>query len=170
MKRINPNTNQPFKYGDVREDGFVFVDFRTTRPVKKDGTYQENWLSSIKFNLQKAYKNEHGKNWKLKHPDRVKETKAIHAKENPEQYAAKTAKRRAAKLQRTPAWLTAEDHSLMADYYQMAKELEQIFPWKQHVDHILPLQGKLVSGLHTPLNLQILSEAANLQKSNKTPA
>jgi hypothetical protein len=84
--------------------------------------------------------------------------------------ASLQAKRRAAQLQRTPAWLTAEDHILVADYYQMAKELELIFPWKQHVDHILPLQGKLVSGLHTPLNLQILSEASNLQKSNKTPA
>jgi 5-methylcytosine-specific restriction endonuclease McrA len=89
---------------------------------------------------------------------------------NPAARLARTRKRQASKLQRTPAWLTAEDHSLMADYYQMAKELELIFPWKQHVDHILPLQGKLVSGLHTPLNLQILSEAANLQKSNKTPA
>ena len=88
--------------------------------------------------------------------------------DTPAKHLARTRKRQAAKLQRTPAWLTAEDHRLMADYYQMAKELEAIFPWKQHVDHIVPLQGKLVSGLHTPLNLQILSEAANLQKSNKT--
>jgi 5-methylcytosine-specific restriction endonuclease McrA len=89
--------------------------------------------------------------------------------DNPAKHLARTRKRQASKLQRTPAWLTSENHSLMADYYQMAKELELIFPWKQHVDHILPLQGKLVSGLHTPLNLQILSEASNLQKSNKTP-
>ena len=90
--------------------------------------------------------------------------------DNPAKHLARTRKRQASKLQRTPVWLTAEDHRLMTDYYQMAKELEAIFPWKQHVDHIVPLQGKLVSGLHTPLNLQILSEAANLQKSNKTPA
>lgn len=111
---------------------------------------------NVKYkNKNKKSLSEYNKNWWL---------------ENKDKRVAYQAKRRAAKLQRTPAWLTAEDHSLMADYYQMAKELEQIFPWKQHVDHILPLQGKLVSGLHTPLNLQILSEAANLQKSNKTPA
>jgi hypothetical protein len=94
----------------------------------------------------------------------------LNAANTPAKHLARTRKRQASKLQRTPAWLTSENHSLMADYYQMAKELELIFPWKQHVDHILPLQGKLVSGLHTPLNLQILSEASNLQKSNKTPA
>jgi 5-methylcytosine-specific restriction endonuclease McrA len=170
MKRINPNTHQPFKYGDVREDGFVFVDFRTTRPIKKDGTYQENWLKPEIFNKQKQRKNTNKISWNKDNFIKRNIYSKKHAKENPEQYAAKTAKRRASKLQRTPAWLTAEDHILVADYYQMAKELELIFPWKQHVDHILPLQGKLVSGLHTPLNLQILSEASNLQKSNKTPA
>lgn len=93
----------------------------------------------------------------------------LNAANTPAKHLARTRKRQAAKLQRTPKWLTADDHALMADYYQMAKDLESIFPWKQHVDHILPLQGKKVSGLHTPLNLQILSESANLQKSNKAP-
>ena len=107
--------------------------------------------------------------WRLENKEMHNSINRAWGLKNKDRKAALQAKRRAAQLQRTPAWLTAEDHRLMADYYQMAKELEVIFPWKQHVDHIVPLQGKLVSGLHTPLNLQILSEAANLQKSNKTP-
>jgi hypothetical protein len=48
----------------------------------------------------------------------------------------------------------------------MAKELETVFPWKQHVDHIIPLQGSTVSGFHHPDNLQILSVKANAEKHN----
>jgi hypothetical protein len=137
------------------------------------------------YERNKELTKERARAWHLANPEKVAEKNVKHKNknktrlneynkhwwlENKDKRTAYQAKRRAAQLQRTPAWLTAEDHRLMADYYQMAKELEAIFPWKQHVDHIMPLQGKLVSGLHTPLNLQILSEAANLQKSNKTPA
>ena len=43
MKRVNTKTNQPFKYGDVREDGFVFVDFRTTKPLSSSTSKAFIW-------------------------------------------------------------------------------------------------------------------------------
>ena len=43
MKRINPNTNLPFKRGDYREDGFVFRKYGSW--IKKDGYNSELWLS-----------------------------------------------------------------------------------------------------------------------------
>jgi hypothetical protein len=164
MKRINPNTNQPFKYGDVREDEFIFVDFRTTRPLKKDGTYQENWLSPEKFEQRRKYSIFVKKEWRKERPDYVKQYSKQHAKLNPQQYAAKTAKRRAMQLQRTPKW--DPDAHLIIAKYQLAAMLTKASGIEHHVDHIIPLQGKKVSGLHTFANLRVIPGSDNVKKSN----
>lgn len=53
MKRLNPKTGKPFKRGDIREDGKVFVTYQKTA-VRADGTYKECWLSPDKFEAYKA--------------------------------------------------------------------------------------------------------------------
>lgn len=106
------------------------------------------------------------KQWYLQN----KETKLIKNKQwfidNKDRRNAHLAKRRAVKTQAAPKWLTKEHLLEIQEFYTMAKELEKVFPWKQHVDHIVPLLGKDVCGLHVPWNLQILSVKANLEKGN----
>jgi len=89
------------------------------------------------------------------------------ANKNPEKVYENTAKRRANKLQRTPAWLNSEQKQEIRDMYEAAYELSKVFPYKLHVDHIVPLRGDNVSGLHVPWNLQLLPAVANMSKSNK---
>ena len=77
------------------------------------------------------------------------------------------AKRKASKLQRTPSWLTKEDFAKIEEFYKEAQKLREETGEEYHVDHIIPLQGKNISGLHVPNNLQILRARDNLIKGNK---
>ena len=77
------------------------------------------------------------------------------------------AKRRAAKMQRIPCWLTEDDKVLIQRKYTLAHKKTESTGERWVVDHILPLQGKLVSGLHVPANLRVIKEITNLRKHNK---
>lgn len=75
--------------------------------------------------------------------------------------------RRAARIQRTPCWLTEDDKLLIQRKYTLAQKKTESTGEKWVVDHIFPLRGKLVSGLHVPANLRVIKESTNLRKSNK---
>jgi hypothetical protein len=79
---------------------------------------------------------------------------------------ANCAARYAAKRNRTPKWLTAEHRREMRGVYAKCRRLTQRTGKPHHVDHIVPLIGKTVSGLHVPWNLQILPGSDNCKKSN----
>lgn len=87
-----------------------------------------------------------------------------HYQKNKAIYIAKDAKRRALKLLATTLW----GQEGVKAFYTKAKELEAMNPGvKYHVDHIVPLVGKNVCGLHNQFNLQILTELENKRKGNK---
>ena len=85
----------------------------------------------------------------------------------PEIAAACSASRRALKLQRTPTWITDFDRLKIKCLYSVAAMLtrENKEPW--HVDHVIPLQGESVSGLHIPSNMRVLRGTENISKHNK---
>jgi 5-methylcytosine-specific restriction endonuclease McrA len=72
-----------------------------------------------------------------------------------------SAKYRAAKLQATPKGLTKEQLFEIKSFYVKAETSNC------HVDHVLPLQGESICGLHVPWNLQILTGSENDSKGNK---
>ena len=104
--------------------------------------------------------------WARRNPEKQAARCAKHRAGNPEKYTAYAAKRRAAKLQRTPPWLTQEHHDQIISKYEERGRLTQETGIEHHVDHIVPLQGDTVSGLHVPWNLQVITATENQQKSN----
>ena len=77
------------------------------------------------------------------------------------------AKRRASKLQATPSWLNEEQLWMMKEVYHAAKVRSEMTGVEHHVDHIVPLQGEQVCGLHVPWNLQVLTAHDNISKGNR---
>lgn len=69
--------------------------------------------------------------------------------------------------QRTPLWLSEFDKLKIKCYYSIASMLTNVNKESWHVDHIVPMQGELVSGLHVPSNLQVLRGIDNIRKKNK---
>lgn len=105
--------------------------------------------------------------WANENPESVKNSKKRYRKRNREKVLALTRKRQLSKLKRTPKWLTDHHYKLIEDFYKKARELSEKTNVKYVVDHIIPLQGKKVSGLHVPWNLQVITRKENSVKSNK---
>lgn len=115
----------------------------------------------------KRYYQAHSKEAKIKsrerywaNPEKVRAQVLQRIRDNSEKDAAKTAFRRAYKLKATPKWLTREHKAAIMKFYRRAKELGLV------VDHIVPLRGEAVCGLHVPWNLQLLSLSENSSKGN----
>jgi len=62
----------------------------------------------------------------------------------------------------TPAWT---DMDAIKQFYVEAQRLTKETGIPHEVDHIIPIKGKYVSGLHVPENLQILTEKENQTKN-----
>lgn len=105
--------------------------------------------------------------WSATNVDFERSLKRQYRADNKGRVTAWQAKRRAAQLQRTPAWLTTDDMWMMEQAYELAQLRTQMFGFEWHVDHVLPLQGKTVSGLHVPHNLRVIPGVVNVQKGNR---
>lgn len=124
-------------------------------------------LGRLWYLNNKEYKDVRNRQWRKDNPEKIRQITKIYRMVNADKGAAFTAAYRAKKLQATPAWLADEQVSEILDLYTAAKMFQIYTGTEYHVDHIVPLQGETVCGLHVPWNLQLLPWNENLSKQNK---
>lgn len=88
-------------------------------------------------------------------------------KEDPGAAGARNALCRLRKINRVPAWMSKDDIWLMEEIYKLAKDRIKATGIRWDVDHIYPIKGKYVSGLHTPDNLRVVPYKVNKEKRNR---
>lgn len=86
--------------------------------------------------------------------------------ENKHLYMERASKRRAAKLNAIPPWVDKKHRDRIASIYKACRNVSKRSKKKHHVDHIVPLQGENVCGLHVWWNLRIIPAEMNLSKGN----
>jgi len=126
---------------------------RNREKLLKDEKYREKSLERLK---EWGQKNKHRRNSKAeaRRRSRYKDDSTYRGR-----VKAQAASYRARKLKATPSWLSDSQ----------VKEIEHIYktcPEGFDVDHITPLKGETVCGLHVPWNLQHLPASENRSKNN----
>lgn len=138
-----------------------------------NNTMSREWFQKNKdraYAVRKIYREKNAEafrtysvEYRAKNSERLKGLAAKWTSENMGIKAATTARRRAAKLQATPKWA---DLKFIRKYYILARKITVETGIKANVDHIVPLQSKIVCGLHCEANLSIVSEKLNKKKGN----
>lgn len=154
----------------------LFSDCKKCRKIKAAKYYKENKQKILQQN--KEWSNKNKKRHKFiqarwehdnKEARRIKQNK--NAKErynrNPHKVCEYVSRRHAKKIKAMPTWLTNSHIKEIKNIYKLSQERSVETNIKHHVDHIVPLNGKDVCGLHVPWNLQVITASENCAKSNK---
>ena len=108
-------------------------------------------------------------NWRSKNREKTIQYTKNWERENPERKLATVTARRMRKRRAMPKWLSAIHMAQIQELYDVAAACYAQTGIRHHVDHIFPIKGDNVSGLHVPWNLRVLSAEENLSKGNDFP-
>lgn len=155
-------TGKPCKHGhiSVRRTGNGQCSECNRLDLQNRDKSKKSLKAKAYYESHKQERVEYTRLYRERNPELVKETLKRYRKNNAKLRNSQNAKRRASKLERTPAWSESE---LIRQFYLNCPE-------GHHVDHEVPLNGEFVCGLHVIANLQYLMAEDNLKKGNKFPS
>jgi hypothetical protein len=170
-------TGQPCKHGHValRKTKGTCVECLKIEWAKGNETRAEYFKQYNKRTDVKERKNE----WYENNKEHVIETAKTRPIEVRREYQkawkernlvwvrADTKARRRKHRSATPQWLTAKEKAEIRELYKIAITMSKTTGEQYVVDHIVPLRGEDVCGLHVPWNLRVITQEENLKKSNK---
>lgn len=130
---------------------------RQCRNSKYKDYYRDNKVSVDKKNLERYYSN---------HAESKKKCLEYYYS-NKGVFFKNCAKRRAAKASSTPKWVDKKHEDRIKSIYSACIKISEKTKIPHHVDHIIPLQGVSVCGLHVWWNLRIIPAKDNLSKGNR---
>lgn len=110
---------------------------------------------------------ERSRKWSKENPEQKKQQGLKDYAQNKQAYSYRARQREMSRRNAMPDWLTEDQIKEIENMYWLRNDLYAVTGEQYHVDHIVPLQGKNICGLHVPWNLQILPSDLNLLKGNK---
>jgi hypothetical protein len=160
VRDINGRFVKGCKHPKEQVDKMIATKTKYTAEELKE--HRKEWVRKNKANV-KAKQQE----WINNNRDKVQAWNKKSKKNHRARVYADNAKRRAEQLKRTPSWLTEDDLWVIKEFYNIAVLRSKTTGILHHVDHIIPLKGKTVSGLHVPINLQVITGVQNMKKNNR---
>lgn len=143
---------------------------RNCRSIERKKNYakhrEEQLAYGKKYNLDPKIK-EQRREYREKNKEKQKAQAAAWRKANRDKKNAEWAHYVLSKLQRTPKWLTDTQLQQIKNEYALANWCTKVMGEPYHVDHIIPIRGKTVSGLHVPWNLRVIRGSENMSKGNR---
>lgn len=128
---------------------------------KRDNENSKKWREQNPERFRESIKR-----WEQENKERCNKNKRAWKQANKHKVNANTRMRQAAKLNATPPWLNEDHKFMLEEIYELRDLRSQATGVVHHVDHIVPLRGTTVCGLHVPWNLQVIPATDNIRKGN----
>jgi hypothetical protein len=144
------------KNSSCKSRGYSYYCKECTKP-KTRALYNENKQKSKELTYA----------WRAKNPEKLSDINSRYSKNNRAKRTYQGSIYRAYKGKATPKWLTESDLLHIKAKYQLSAMLSKNTGEIWHVDHVIPLRGKNVCGLHVPQNLKVITAMQNSQKRNE---